>query len=166
MCSIFSWRSESGDGAKGNKRKRNRIYYERELLKKKKKKPLERKKRELQEYTQKRKTVVARNFYTFKVSKSPPESSGYLGKEETRMQNRKDRKWKQSLRGVMVGASQVTPRQRIHLPMKEMWVQSLGWEDPSHSGILAWKIPWTEKPGGCTVHGISKSGTQLPTKQQ
>ena len=34
------------------------------------------------------------------------------------------------------------------------WVQSLGWEDPleegmaTHSSILAWKIPWTEKPGG------------------
>ena len=35
------------------------------------------------------------------------------------------------------------------LPMKEMWVQSLGQEDPlekemaTHSSILAWKIPWT-----------------------
>ena len=34
-----------------------------------------------------------------------------------------------------------------------MWVRSLSWEDPlekemaAHSGILAWKIPWTEKPG-------------------
>ena len=33
-------------------------------------------------------------------------------------------------------------------------VQSLGWEDPleegmaTHSGILAWRIPWTEEPGG------------------
>ena len=33
-------------------------------------------------------------------------------------------------------------------------VQSLGWEDPlewekaTHSSILAWKIPWTEEPGG------------------
>ena len=32
------------------------------------------------------------------------------------------------------------------------WVQSLGWEDPlekgiaTHSGILAWRIPWTEEP--------------------
>ena len=32
------------------------------------------------------------------------------------------------------------------------WVRSLGWEDPlekgmaTHSSILAWKIPWTEKP--------------------
>ena len=38
--------------------------------------------------------------------------------------------------------------------MKEMLVQSLGWEDPldkgmeTHSSILAWNIPWTEKPGG------------------
>ena len=33
--------------------------------------------------------------------------------------------------------------------MRETWVQSLGWDDPlekgmaTHSGILAWKIPWT-----------------------
>ena len=36
---------------------------------------------------------------------------------------------------------------------QEMWVQSLGWEDPleegvaTHSSILAWRIPWTEEPG-------------------
>ena len=45
---------------------------------------------------------------------------------------------------------------RIHLPMEEMLktrVQSLGQEDPlekemaTHSRILAWRIPWTEKPG-------------------
>ena len=35
-----------------------------------------------------------------------------------------------------------------------MWVRSLGWEDPleegmaTHSGILAWKMPWIEEPGG------------------
>ena len=38
--------------------------------------------------------------------------------------------------------------------VQETWVQSLGWEDPLekgmaiHSSILAWKIPWTEEPGG------------------
>ena len=38
--------------------------------------------------------------------------------------------------------------------IREMWVQSLGWEDAleegmaTHSGILAWEIPWTEEPGG------------------
>ena len=37
--------------------------------------------------------------------------------------------------------------------MQEIWVQSLGWEDPleeemaTHSSILAWEIPWTEEPG-------------------
>ena len=36
--------------------------------------------------------------------------------------------------------------------MQEMQVQSLGREDPeemaTHSGTVAWKIPWTEEPGG------------------
>ena len=38
--------------------------------------------------------------------------------------------------------------------MWETWVQSLDWEDAlekvmvTHSSILAWKIPWTEEPGG------------------
>ena len=38
--------------------------------------------------------------------------------------------------------------------MLEIWVQSLGREDPleqgmaTHSSILAWRIPWTEEPGG------------------
>ena len=38
--------------------------------------------------------------------------------------------------------------------MQEAWVQSLGQEDPLEEelatsfGILAWKIPWTEEPGG------------------
>ena len=42
----------------------------------------------------------------------------------------------------------------MNLPeIQEMWVQSLGPEDPleeemaTHSSILAWEIPWTEKPG-------------------
>ena len=38
--------------------------------------------------------------------------------------------------------------------MQVTWVQSLGWEDllekgkATHSSILAWRIPWTEEPGG------------------
>ena len=38
--------------------------------------------------------------------------------------------------------------------MQETQVQSLGWDDPlekgmaTHSSILVWRIPWTEKPGG------------------
>ena len=40
------------------------------------------------------------------------------------------------------------------LVMQETWVQSLGWEDTlekgmaTHSSILAWRIPWTDEPGG------------------
>ena len=43
-------------------------------------------------------------------------------------------------------------------------VQSLGWEDPlekgmaTHSSILAWEIPLTEKSGGGTVHGDARVG--------
>ena len=43
--------------------------------------------------------------------------------------------------------------------MQETWVRSLGQEDPlekgmaTHFGILAWRIPWTEEPGGL-VHGV------------
>ena len=42
---------------------------------------------------------------------------------------------------------------------QETWVQSLGWKDPleeemaTHSSILAWKIPWTEEPGGLQSQG-------------
>ena len=38
--------------------------------------------------------------------------------------------------------------------MLETWVRSLGWEAPreedmtNHSSIPAWRIPWTEEPGG------------------
>ena len=27
----------------------------------------------------------------------------------------------------------------------------------THSSILAWRIPWTEEPGGATVHGLTES---------
>ena len=46
--------------------------------------------------------------------------------------------------------------------IQEMWVRSLGWEDPleegmaTHSSALAWKIPWTEGTGGqATVHRVT-----------
>ena len=46
-----------------------------------------------------------------------------------------------------------------------MWVRSLGQEDPlekcmaTHSSILAWRIPWTEEPGGLQSMGSQKSQT-------
>ena len=48
--------------------------------------------------------------------------------------------------------------------MQEMWVRSLGWEDPLekgmaiHSSILAWKIPDREA-WQATVHGVAKLDT-------
>ena len=50
--------------------------------------------------------------------------------------------------------------------MQETWVQSLGWEDlleegvATHSSILAWRIPWTEEPGGLQYIGL-QSQTRL-----
>ena len=44
-----------------------------------------------------------------------------------------------------------------------MLFQSLGQEDPlekamtTHSSILAWKIPWTEEPGGLQSMGLHES---------
>ena len=31
----------------------------------------------------------------------------------------------------------------------------------NYSSVLAWRIPWTEEPGGLTVHGVAKSWTRL-----
>ena len=48
--------------------------------------------------------------------------------------------------------------------MRETWVQSLGWEDPlekemaTHSSILAWRILWTEEPGGLQSMGSQRVG--------
>ena len=48
--------------------------------------------------------------------------------------------------------------------VQETWVQSLGWVDPlekemaTHSSILAWKISWTEEPGGLQPMGSQRVG--------
>ena len=48
--------------------------------------------------------------------------------------------------------------------MGETGVQSLGWENPlekemaTHSIILAWKIPWTEEPGGLQSKELQRVG--------
>ena len=48
--------------------------------------------------------------------------------------------------------------------VQETGVRSLGWEDPlekemaSHSSILAWKISWTEEPGGLQSIGSQRVG--------
>jgi len=51
--------------------------------------------------------------------------------------------------------------------MQETWVQYLGWQDPleegmaTHSRILSWKIPMDRSTWRATVHGVTKSQTQL-----
>ena len=51
--------------------------------------------------------------------------------------------------------------------MEETWVQSLGGGDPlekgmaTHCSILAWRIPWTEEPGGLQSIGVTKSQKRL-----
>ena len=48
--------------------------------------------------------------------------------------------------------------------MQEMRVRFLGREDPleeemaAHSSILAWRIPWTEEPGGLQLTGLQRVG--------
>ena len=48
---------------------------------------------------------------------------------------------------------------------QETWVQSLGQEHPlkkgmaTHSSILAWRIPWTEEPGGLQSTGRKELDT-------
>ena len=60
--------------------------------------------------------------------------------------------------------------------MQETWVQSLHQEDPldkemtTHSSILAWRIPWTEEPGGLpsmgSAHGVASVGHDRVTEQK
>ena len=53
--------------------------------------------------------------------------------------------------------------------MWETWVHSLGWEDllekemATYSSILAWKIPWTEEPGGLLSMGSLRVGRDWAT---
>ena len=48
--------------------------------------------------------------------------------------------------------------------VQESWVRSLGWDDPlekgmaTHYSILAWRIPWTEEPGGLLSVGSQGVG--------
>ena len=56
--------------------------------------------------------------------------------------------------------------QRVKNPpaMWETWVPSLGQEDPleegmaTHSSVLAWRMPWTEEPGGLQNPGSQGAG--------
>ena len=59
----------------------------------------------------------------------------------------------------------MAPIVKNSLVMQETWVLSLCQEDPleeemaTHSNILAWRIQWTEEPGGLQPMGSQKCGT-------
>ena len=62
----------------------------------------------------------------------------------------------------MTGAEKVKEK---NLPaMQETWVRPVGQEDPlekgmaTHSSTLAWRIPWTEEPGGLQSMGSQEVG--------
>ena len=67
-------------------------------------------------------------------------------------------------------ASLVTQMVKNLPAVQEIWVLFLGQEDPlekeiaTHSSILAWRIPWTEGPGGLQVHGVARVRHNLATK--
>ena len=66
---------------------------------------------------------------------------------------------------ILNGSASLVAQRLKRLPaMWENWVQSLDQEDPlekelaTHSSILAWRIPWTEKPGGLQSTGLQRVG--------
>ena len=67
----------------------------------------------------------------------------------------------------MSWASQVAQLVKNLPAVQESWVRSLEWEDPleegmaTHSSILAWRIPINRRTWQATVHGVTKSWTQL-----
>ena len=66
-------------------------------------------------------------------------------------------------------ASQVAQMVKNLPATQETWVWSLGGEDPlekemaTHSSILAWRIPWTEEPGGLQSMGSQRVGLDWVT---
>ena len=63
---------------------------------------------------------------------------------------------------VPLGASLVTQTVKNPPAVQKIWVQSLGQEEPlekgmaTHSSFLAWRIPWTEEPGGLQFLGSQR----------
>ena len=66
--------------------------------------------------------------------------------------------------GLRSGTSLVAQTVKNLPAVRETWVPSLGREDPleegmaTHSSILAWRIPWTEEPGGLQSMGSQRVG--------
>ena len=94
-------------------------------------------------------------YWTFSICRSKPTLHPFLGSRNVGCVtwaflpfglSLGTRQWQQVSQVVLV-VKNLPAMQEI----KEMWVQSLGWEDPleksttTHSSILDWEIPWTEK---------------------
>ena len=69
-----------------------------------------------------------------------------------------------ALSKLQVGASRVIQWLKYLTAMQELQIWFLGLEDPleqgivTHSSILAWRIPWTEQPGGLQSMGLQRVG--------
>ena len=65
---------------------------------------------------------------------------------------------------MLIYACLVAQALKNPLARQETWVRSLGQEDPpkkrmaTHSSLPAWRIPWTEKPGGLQSMGSQRVG--------
>ena len=63
---------------------------------------------------------------------------------------------------ILILSFQVTQMVKNPPAMQETQVQSLDWEDPlekaiaTHSSILAWRLLWTEEPGGLQSVGLQR----------
>ena len=64
--------------------------------------------------------------------------------------------------GLSGGLPRWLSGKEVRLPMQETWIRSMGQEDPleeqmeTHSGILAWRIPWTEESDGLQSTGSQR----------
>ena len=68
-------------------------------------------------------------------------------------------------------ASLVAQMVKNPLAMQKTWIQSLGWESleegmATRSSIFAWRIPTDRAAWRATIHGVTRSRTQLSTAQQ
>ena len=83
-----------------------------------------------------------------------------VAKSQTRPSNWTELNWQSISRTSLV--AQWVKNLPEMLETQETWVWSLGWEDPLedgmavHSSILAWRIPWTEEPGGLQSIGLER----------
>ena len=80
--------------------------------------------------------------------------------------------WRQAGFGMTssAGKASLVAQRSKRLPaMRETWVWSLDREDllekemAAHSSILAWRIPWTEEPGGLQSTGLQRAGHDWAT---